>query len=71
MNKYFEKTDRTYNYDIFRMEPMPETPFKFREDDSFQSLVESIDKYGLLTPITDFFEEEWFKEKYVVKVQFK
>lgn len=52
MNKYFEKTDRTYNYDIFRMEPMPETPFKFREDDSFQSLIESIDKYGLLTPIT-------------------
>ncbi|MCQ2486212.1 MAG: ParB N-terminal domain-containing protein [Clostridia bacterium] len=52
MNKYFEKTDRTYNYDIFRMEPMPETPFKFREDDSFQSLIESIDKYGLLSPIT-------------------
>lgn len=52
MNKYFEKTDRTYNYDIFRMEPMPETPFKFREDDSFQSLLESIDKYGLLIPIT-------------------
>ena len=51
MNKYFEKTDRTYNYDIFRMEPMPETPFKFREDDSFQSLIESIDKYGLLTPV--------------------
>ena len=24
-----------------------------------------------VTPITDFFEEEWFKEKYVVKVQFK
>ena len=52
MNKYFEKTDRTYNYDIFRMEPMSETPFKFREDDSFQNLTESIDKYGLLTPIT-------------------
>ena len=49
--KYLDKYQRTFNYDIFRMKQMEESPFKFREDESFKSLVESIDKIGMLSPI--------------------
>ena len=49
--KYLDKYNRTFNYDIFRMKQMEESPFKFREDESFKSLVESIDKIGMLSPI--------------------
>lgn len=51
MSNYFEKYKRTFNYDIGRMTPMPESPFSFRDDDSFRNLVESIRQYGLLEPI--------------------
>lgn len=49
--KYLDKYNRTFNYDIFRMKQMEESPFKFREDESFKSLAQSIDKIGMLTPI--------------------
>lgn len=49
--KYLDKYNRTFNYDIFRMKQMEESPFKFREDESFNALVESIDKIGMLSPI--------------------
>ncbi len=51
MSNYFDKYKRTFNYDIGRMTPMPESPFSFRNDDSFRNLVESIRQYGLLEPI--------------------
>ena len=51
MSNYFDKYKRTFNYDIGRMTPMPESPFSFRDDDSFRNLVESIRQYGLLEPI--------------------
>ena len=51
MANYFDKYKRTFNYDIDRMTPMPESPFSFRNDDSFRNLVESIRQYGLLEPI--------------------
>ncbi|MCR5040920.1 MAG: ParB N-terminal domain-containing protein [Clostridia bacterium] len=51
MSNYFDKYKRTFNYDIGRMVPMPESPFSFRADDSFRNLVESIRQYGLLEPI--------------------
>ncbi len=51
MSNYFDKYKRTFNYDIGRMVPMPESPFSFRDDDSFRNLVESIRQYGLLEPI--------------------
>ena len=51
MKKYFDKYKQTFNYDIFRMKQIEESPFKFREDESFKSLIESIDKIGMLTPI--------------------
>ena len=49
--KYLDKYNRTFNYDIFRMKQMEESPFKFREDESFKSLTQSIDKLGMLSPI--------------------
>ena len=51
MANYFDKYKRTFNYDIDRMAPMPESPFAFRDDESFRNLVESIRRYGLLEPI--------------------
>ena len=51
MSNYFDKYKRAFNYDIGRMTSMPESPFSFRNDDSFRNLVESIWQYGLLEPI--------------------
>ena len=51
MSNYFDKYKRTFNYDIGRMTPMPESPFTFRDDESFRNLVESIRLYGLIDPI--------------------
>ena len=51
MSHFTSKNMEILNHKIDRMVPMPESPFSFRDDDSFRNLVESIRLYGLIDPI--------------------
>ena len=51
MSHFISKNMEILNHKIDRMVPMPESPFTFRDDESFRNLVESIHLYGLIDPI--------------------
>ncbi len=51
MSNFISKNMEILNHKIDRMVPMPESPFAFRDDESFWNLVESIRLYGLIDPI--------------------
>ena len=51
MSHFISKNMEILNHKIDRMVPMPESPFAFRDDESFRNLVESIRLYGLIDPI--------------------
>jgi ParB family chromosome partitioning protein len=51
MSHFISKNMEILNHKIDRMMPMPESPFAFRDDESFRNLVESIRLYGLIDPI--------------------
>ena len=51
MSYHFNEIIEIVEYGIDRMTPMPESPFAFRYDESFQELVESIRLLGLIDPI--------------------
>ena len=51
MSHFISKNMEILDHKIDRMVPMPESPFTFRDDESFRNLVESIRLYGLIDPI--------------------
>lgn len=51
MAHFISKNMEILDHKIDRMVPMPESPFTFRDDESFRNLVESIRLYGLIDPI--------------------
>ncbi|MBQ6419801.1 MAG: ParB/RepB/Spo0J family partition protein [Clostridia bacterium] len=51
MSHFISKNMEILDHKIDRMMPMPESPFAFRDDESFRNLVESILLYGLIDPI--------------------
>lgn len=51
MSHFISKNMEILDHKIDSMVPMPESPFAFRDDESFRNLVESIRLYGLIDPI--------------------
>ena len=51
MSNFISKNMEILDHKIDSMVPMPESPFAFRDDESFRDLVESIRLYGLIDPI--------------------
>ena len=51
MSHFISKNMEILDHKIDRMVLMPESPFAFRDDESFRNLVESIRLYGLIDPI--------------------